>query len=71
LIAARTALKLGQIDIAGILISDIPPNQLGDSLIFLAIETLKDIRSLEGALESAKQFIRREYNLTYSYRASS
>ncbi|MFN6559734.1 MAG: KGGVGR-motif variant AAA ATPase [Nostoc sp. ChiSLP01] len=64
LIAARTALKLGQTEIAARLIPDIPPKQLGSSLIFLAIETLKDNGDLEGAFESAKQFIRREYNST-------
>ncbi|MDF5711639.1 MAG: AAA family ATPase [Nostoc sp. S4] len=64
LIAARTALKLGQTEIAAQLIPDIPAKQLGGSLIFLAIETLKDNGDLEGAFESAKQFIRREYHPT-------
>lgn len=64
LIAARTALKLGQSEIASRLIPDIPPKQIGGSLIFLAIETLKSNGDLEGAFETAKQFIRREYNPT-------
>ncbi|QSJ18390.1 AAA family ATPase [Nostoc sp. UHCC 0702] len=62
LIAARTAIKLGQNEIAARLIPHIPPKQLGGSLIFLAIETLRDNGDLENAFESAKQFIRREYN---------
>jgi hypothetical protein len=57
-------LKLGQSEIAARLIPGIPPKQLGGSLIFLAIETLTDKGNLEGALETVKQFIRREYNPT-------
>lgn len=64
LIASQTALKLGQSEIAARLIPDIPPKQLGGSLIFLAIETLRDNGDLDGAFESAKQFIRRDYNPT-------
>ncbi|MEH2408455.1 KGGVGR-motif variant AAA ATPase [Nostoc sp.] len=71
LIAARTALKLGHTEIAARLILDIPPKQLGGSLIFLAIETLKDNGDLEGAFESAKQFIRRDYNPTVIEQAAS
>ncbi|MEH2465458.1 hypothetical protein [Nostoc sp.] len=55
-------MKLSRTEIAARLIPDIPLKQLGGSLIFLAIETLKDNGDLEGAFESAKQFIRREYN---------
>ncbi|MEH2275023.1 MAG: AAA family ATPase [Nostoc sp.] len=64
LIASQTALKLGQSEIAAKYILDIPPKQLGGSLIILAIETLRDSEDFDGAFEYAKQFIRREYNPT-------
>lgn len=59
-IAARTALKLGQRDVAVELIPDIPQEQLSGSLVPLAMEIRQGVGDLQGAFEIAKQALRRD-----------
>ncbi|WP_413174964.1 KGGVGR-motif variant AAA ATPase [Anabaena azotica] len=63
-IAARSAIKLGQNEIAAKLVDDIPQEQLDRSLALVAMELRKESDDLDGAFEIGKQVLTQDFSLS-------